>query len=72
MLQAEQESAEEEAVGYSPLHACWSGLLQSMLTAGLVDPVLRALDAALPAAALLTTEEAQQLVEHSRALPHQG
>ena len=27
MLQAEQESAEEEAVGYSPLHAYWSVLL---------------------------------------------
>ena len=69
MLQAEEE---EQAVGCSPMHACWSGLLQSMLTAGLVEPVLRALDAALPAAALLTPEEALQLVDHSRNLAHKG
>ena len=64
--------AQEEESGYSPLHSCWSALLEQMLTSGRTDALLRALDAALPSSALLTPHEAHQLVEHSRSPAQAG
>ncbi len=66
------QAQEEQEFGCSPLHSCWSALLEQMLTRGQTDAVLRALDAALPSSALLTPQEAHQLVEHSRSLAQAG
>lgn len=63
-LQGEEEVGRE----YSPLHACWSALLEQLLTSGHTDTVLKVLDVALPPSALLMPHEAHQLVEHSRIL----
>lgn len=67
-LQREEEVGRE----YSPLHACWSALLEQMLTSGHTNTVLKVLDAALPLSALLMPHEAHQLVEHSRTLSLHG
>jgi len=66
------QAQEEQESGYSPLHSCWSALLEQMLTSGRTDALLRALDAALPSSALLTPHEAHQLVEHSRSPAQAG
>ncbi|DBB06293.1 hypothetical protein WJX77_007210 [Trebouxia sp. C0004] len=70
-LDADQAQEEQES-GCSSLHSCWSALLERMLTNGHTDAVLRALDAALPSSALLTPQEAHQLVEHSRSMAQAG
>lgn len=65
----------------SPLHACWSALLQRMLEADQTASVLRALDAASASAssgsahsvsALLRPHEAHLLVDTARSLTHKG
>jgi len=71
-IQLALQAQEEQESGYSPLHSCWSALLEQMLTSGHTDAVLRALDAALPSSALLTPQEAHQLVEHSRSMAQEG
>ncbi|KAL0036267.1 hypothetical protein WJX79_010808 [Trebouxia sp. C0005] len=70
-LHADQ-AQEDQQSDYSPLHSCWSALLEQMLTSGNPDAVLRALDAALPTSALLTPQEAHQLVDHSRSMAQAG
>ena len=67
-----QAEGQEQDLGCSPMHACWSGLLQRMLSAGLTESVLRCLDGAVPTAALLTPQEAHQLVEHCKSLAQPG
>ena len=71
-IQLALQAQEEQESEYSPLHSCWSALLEQMLTSGHTDAVLRALDAALPLTALLMPQEAHQLVEHSRSLAQAG
>ena len=66
------QAQNKQKTGCSPMHSCWYALLEQMLSAGQTESVLKALDGALPGSALLTPQEAQQLVEHSRALPHGG
>ena len=71
-IQLALQAQEEQESEYSPLHSCWSALLEQMLTSGHNEMVLRALDAALPTSALLTPQEAHQLVEHSRSMAQAG
>lgn len=74
----EGDSASQDS---TPLHACWSALLQRMLKAGQTALVLRALDTASSSAgsgsahsvsALLTPHEADLLVDTARSLTHKG
>lgn len=71
-IQSAVQAQEDQQSDYSPLHSCWSALLEQMLTSGNPDAVLRALDAALPTSALLTPQEAHQLVDHSRSMAQAG